>query len=59
MESTTIYCTNHQCLRNFKCARYTRNNKLVGSKTVRRFDCDKNGYDYYIPKHSDKTLMNM
>ena len=47
-DSITIYCTNHQCLRNHKCARYTRNHKLAGTKTVRRFDCDRNGYKYFI-----------
>ena len=49
MESITIYCTNHQCLRCNKCARYTRNNKRVGGKTVHRFDCERNGYKYYTP----------
>ena len=48
-ESVTVYCTNHQCIKNFKCLRYTRNHKLVGAKTVRRFDCDRNGYNYFIP----------
>lgn len=48
-EAITIYCTNHQCIRGSKCLRYTRNHKLVGSKIVKRFDCTKEGYDYFIP----------
>lgn len=57
MESITIFCTNHQCLRCDKCARYARNNKRVGGKTVHRFDCERNGYKYYTPiKNINKEL---
>lgn len=41
----TVYCINHTCKLNDKCARYARNNTLVGSKTVKNFPsvykCDK------------------
>lgn len=50
METITIYCTNHQCIKNHQCLRYTRHHKLVGSKIVKRFECEKDGYNNFIKK---------
>ena len=50
METITVYCCNHQCVRNHRCARYTRNHKLVGMKIVKRYNCQggENQYEPYL-----------
>lgn len=48
MNTITIYCTNHQCLKSHLCARYTRNHKLAGTKTVKRYDCERSGYNHFV-----------
>lgn len=34
----TIYCNNHTCNKRNKCARYTRNYKII-NKPVKNFKC--------------------
>ena len=47
METITVYCCNHQCVRNHRCARYTRNHKLVGMKIVKRYNC-QGGENHFV-----------